>query len=906
VPEIGQTVSHYTIIEKLGAGGMGEVYRAEDTNLNRQVAIKVLPDIFASDPERLARFEREAKLLASLNHPNIASIYGLEEADGKRFLVLELVEGQTLAERLHKGPLPVEEALEVCRQIAEGLEAAHEKGIIHRDLKPANVKVTPEGKVKVLDFGLARALHDQASKADQTHSPTITDEMTRPGVVLGTAAYMSPEQAKGKAVDKRADIWAFGCVLYECLTGKRTFQGDTITETVAAILKSEPDWTLLPADTPSSVRAVLRRCLQKDPSLRLRDIGDARLEIESVAEGRPDPGQAVAGGRGNWVRALPWAIVGLLGIVTVVALVFQGRPAPPAPRPASRLTIHLPTNQRLARTHAVPFAISRDGQQVAYVAQEGSRSQLYLRRLDSFDAVPVPGTDRAATPFFSPDGKWLGFFADRRLRKVAVAGGTPVDIAEAPLGFGATWGSGDTIIFTASLSSGLKQVSASGGEVTSLTRPDFKQAGYSHNYPQLLPDGSGVLFTIWGLADGAAVLSLKTREWHRIVPGVGGAQYLDSGHLVYLDNQDQSRLVAAPFNLSRKEVTGPSIPVLQGVDTISMTTRASFATSPNGTLVYAQGSGASRMLGWVVGGQPKALGADPGDYLGPRISPSGDRIAVHYGGNLWILYTQRPTRARLTYNPTANDAAPVWSPDGSEVAFSSNRTGIWSVYLIPADSTGQGQPLHAGDHDEFPTSWSRDGRFLLFTQIHPDTGADIWILPRNGKPEPLVKSPCNEHSAQFSPNGRWVAFASDETGKDEVYVQPFPATGKKWPLSADGGTTPVWSRDGRKIFYHNGDDMMVVSFEDGLAPRTSVPRRLFSGAYEWCDFERHYFGASYDVAADGATFVMTERSPDLPAGELRVVLNWFEELKRLVRGGKKQEQGSQSQGSAGSPAPLST
>ncbi len=886
MPEIGQTISHYRIIEKLGQGGMGEVFLAHDSSLDRKVALKFLPDIFSGDPERLARFEREAKLLASLNHPNIATIYGLEQADGKRFLAMELVEGETLAQQIERGPMPIAEALEVCRQIADGLEAAHERGVIHRDLKPANVKVTPEGKAKILDFGLAKAFQGETPAVDASKSPTLTDQMTRAGLILGTAAYMAPEQARGAAVDKRADIWAFGCVLFEMLTGQSCFAGETVTDVLAAVMRADPEWVSLPAATPPRVRTLLERCLAKDCRQRLRDIGDVRLEIEGVVEGGLDQGQVVPGSRGKLVRALPWAIVGLLAIVAVVAIVQMGRQAPPGPSSISRLTIHLPANQRLARTHAVPFAISRDGQQVAYVAQQGSRSQIYLRHLDSFDAVLVRGTDRATTPFFSPDGKWLGFFADRRLKRVAIAGGTPVDIAEAPLGFGATWGSGDEITFTASLSSGLKQVSAWGGEVTSLTKPDFKQAGYSHNYPQLLPDGTGVLFTVWGLADGAAVWSRKTHQWHRIVPGVAGAQYLDSGHLVYLDNQDQSRLVAAPFDL-RTEVAGASKTVLEGVDTIYMTSRASFATSPNGTLVYVQGSGASRMLGWVVGGQPKALGADPGDYVGPRISPSGDRIVVLNGSDLWILYTQRPTRTRLTNNSTGNAAAPVWSPDGSEVAFSSNQTGIWSVYLIQADTTGQGQLLHAGDHDEFPTAWSRDGRYLLFTQIHPDTGADIWILPRTGKPEPLANGPCNEHSAQFSPNGRWLAFASDETGKDEVYVQPFPATGKKWPLSADGGTTPVWSRDGRKIFYHNGDDMMTVSFEDGLAPRTSVPQRLFSGAYEWCDFERHYFGASYDVADDGATFVMTERSPDLPAGELRVVLNWFEELKRLCPTVKK-------------------
>ena len=542
---IGTSLSHYRITEKLGQGGMGEVYRAEDTNLSRQVAIKVLPDEFAHDAERLARFEREAKLLASLNHPNIASIYGLEQADGKPFLVLELVEGQTLSERLKKGRIPLDETLDICRQIAEGLEAAHEKGIIHRDLKPANVKVTPEGKVKILDFGLAKAFYEQAAPVDPSRSPTITEQMTAPGVILGTAAYMSPEQAKGKPVDKRADIWAFGCILYECLTGKRAFPGETITESIAKILESEPDWTLLPVDTSSFVRTILRQCLQKDPARRLRDIADASIGIQ---EATTRPSEAVTLPH----RFSVWWVAGAVAVGAIGAtliMIALGRHLQVAPySPVIRSIIRIEPGQWLAgmgrqpefwRPSRTAMAISSDGRFIIYCAIEGSPSpqtipRLYVRRTDQMEAKPIAGTEGGIDPFLSPDDRWVGFWAEGKLMKVSVDGGVPVTLCDVLLPFGATWGPDNKVIFSPGENVGLFSVPADGGKPEALTTPDKTKEEYGHRLPHCLPDGNSVLFTIMKDAHDTqpriAVLDSRVQKWRVLMEDAADGRYVPTGH----------------------------------------------------------------------------------------------------------------------------------------------------------------------------------------------------------------------------------------------------------------------------------------------------------------------------------------------------------------------------------------
>ncbi|MDA2934472.1 serine/threonine-protein kinase [Acidobacteria bacterium AH-259-D05] len=567
---------------------MGEVYRAEDTNLSREVAIKVLPEQFTKDPQRLARFEREAKLLASLNHPNIAAIYGFEKADGVHFLALELVEGETLAERVAKGPLPVEEALEVCRQIAEGVEAAHEKGVIHRDLKPANVKVTPDGKVKILDFGLAKAFEDETSAADISQSPTLTEEMTRAGVILGTAAYMSPEHAKGKPVDKRADVFAFGAVLYELLTGKRAFQGETITETIAAVLMGHPDWEALPENIPWNIRTLLRRCLQKDPDERLRDIWDVRIELQEVLAEPITPSLIGVGSVAQpplWRRAIPWSVTVVALAVVAGAIWSLTRPVS---RPITRFLITPESTVPLANVVSNDLAVSPDGSSIVYLASSGAGTQLYVRRLDEITATPIAGTEGSfGQPFFSPDGKSVAFFTFDQLKRVSLLGGGAISVCNTVLGgVSGSWGPDDMIVFS-DASYSLYRVSVAGGEPQILAVPDQEKGEIYYRHPEILPGGKAVLFTVWG--NGAfqtRVLSLETGDQKIVIEGGRQAHYLPTGYLVY---ERAGNLTTVPFDLERLEISGNAVPVLEGVRQYNFA--ADYALSTNGTLVYLSGTG---------------------------------------------------------------------------------------------------------------------------------------------------------------------------------------------------------------------------------------------------------------------------------------------------------------------------
>jgi serine/threonine-protein kinase len=663
----------YKILEEIGRGGMGVVYKAEDIGLGRRVAIKVLPDIFAGDPERLARFEREAKLLASLNHPNIAAIHGLEGHEGKGFLVLELVEGQTLAERLHKGPLPVEEALEVCRQIAEGLEAAHEKGIIHRDLKPGNVKTTPEGKVKILDFGLAKAFHGQESTSGLAHSPTITNQMTQPGIVLGTAAYMSPEQAKGKAVDKRADIWAFGCVLYECLTGKRAFQGDTITETLAATLKNDPDWGALPADMPASIRILLRRCLQKDPGLRLRDIGDAWLEIDAPVAYLPEALAAPRRFSLLWLAACA-AVMLIAGILIDRAFTryFQSAPSPSVVTSTVKIEpghclAGMRNAEEMQRPSRTALAISSDGKYVVYSTIEENpgpqaKPRLFLRRMDQSEAKPITGTEGGINPFLSPDNRWVGFWADGKLKKIPVEGSVATALCDAPQIYGANWGGDNSIVFSDNISAGLSRVSAEGGKPETLTKPDPKREEWSHRLPSWLPNGKAVLFTVmrhgWDSQPWLALLRLDTREWRVLLKDAADARYVPTGHLAFLS---QGTLMAVRFDLARLEIIGQPVALVENLmqafsaSSNYNTGAGQFGISDAGSLIYAAGGivpDSKNSLVWVDQRgieQPVIVLQLP--FFAPRLSPDGQRIAYVTAGREWqvrVYDLVRGTNSRLT------------------------------------------------------------------------------------------------------------------------------------------------------------------------------------------------------------------------------------------------------------------
>ncbi|MGA2260527.1 MAG: protein kinase [Acidobacteriota bacterium] len=907
---IGTTLSHYRITEKLGAGGMGEVYRAEDTNLDRQVAIKVLPDVFSGDPERLARFEREAKLLASLNHPNIAAIYGLEEAGGKRFLVLELVEGETLAQRIHREALPVEEALEVCRQIAEGLEAAHEKGIIHRDLKPANVKITPEGKVKVLDFGLARALHDQAATANLSHSPTITEAMTRPGVVLGTAAYMSPEQAKGKTVDKRADIWAFGCVLYECLVGKRAFQGDTITEIVASILKIEPDWQALPPTTPWRVKNLLHQCLQKDPRERLHDIADVRIEIgDSIAQ----PAESVSVPRRypfRWIVACA-AVMLLVGILIRAALMRYSQPATSSP--VVRSVIKVEPGHRLEgeamfdmeRPSRTAMAISSDGKFIVYSAIEENpgpqaKLQLYLRRMDQSAAKPIPGTEGGINPFLSPDSRWLGFWADGKLKKVLVEGGVPSTLCDASTLYGANWGRDNSIVFTDGASTGLSRVSAEGGKPETLTRPDPKRDEYSHRLPSWLPNGKAVLFTVmkyfFDPKPWLALLRLDTGEWRVLLQDAADAKYVPTGHLVFLR---QGTLMAVRFDLAKLEVIGQPVALVEnvmqafGLSAEYHTGAGQLGISDAGSLIYAPGGvppPPNNSLVWVDQRgieQPAAALQFP--FFAPRLSPDGQRIAYVTGGREYQVYVYdlgRGTNSRLTGEGWTFYT--IWTPDGKRLLFSWGKSTADSLFWQPYDGSSPMERLTTSEYGQRPGSWSSDGKTVAFVDIHPDTHFDIAMLDvRSGRVTPFLNSQFNEEYPEFSPDGHWIAYTSDESNRDEVYVRPFPGPGMKLQVSSEGGAEPLWSRNGKQLFYRRWDQNQVwvvdVRTNGGFA--TSKPRLLF----EKPGYEAGYPIRSWELSLDSQRFLMVklEQRKPTPVTEMILVQNWFEELKQKVPTDKK-------------------
>ncbi len=887
---IGRKISHYNVTEKLGAGGMGEVYRATDTKLNRDVALKVLPEEFARDTDRMARFKREAQVLASLNHPNIASIYGLEEPDGIRCLVLELVEGPTLAERIAAGPLPLKEALEIARQIAEALEAAHEQGIIHRDLKPANVKVKKDGSVKVLDFGLAKALESPQSEADIANSPTLSVAATQAGVILGTAAYMSPEQARGQAVDKRADIWAFGVVLYEMLAGKQAFTGDTISDVLASVLKNDIGWEVLPAKLPHRIRNLLRRCLQGERRKRLQAIGEARITIEEYLE---DPTRDAAAERGAaefpgaaWRRVLPWTAVGLLAVVVTLQIVSTLREPTNAPTKSARFSVNLPEDTSLA-VDDLAVAVSPEGSRLAYVGRQGNTNRVYVREMTSIEAEVLPGTEGATNPFFSPDGRWLGFFAGGKLKKVSVEGGAPLVLADAQWGHG-TWTASDDIIFTPSYNTGLYRIPAAGGPPEELTIPNKDVGTLGHWWPHALPDGKSVLFTIFSTpvaTSKIAVLSLETGKLKVVLEGANFASYTPTGHLLFVRSP---ALYAVPFDLSGWEITGTPVPVLEDVPLNPANGNSQLGISRDGTMAYIPASvvDAERLLVWVdrQGRWVPAL-PQPRRYSTPALSPDGKQLAVtitQEKRDIWIYHWERETLTRLSFG-AANQQLPLWHPNGDRVVFMSEQP-VWDLYWKPVDGSSPEEPLLVSEMDKRPYSFSSRGNILAYSVADPKTLEDIWVLPlgQESKPRPFLQTEFIESNPTFSPNSRWLAYESNESGRREIYVQEFPGPGGKWLVSTDGGNTPVWSRNGRELFYRNGDKMMVVEIKAGNRFSAGSPRTLFEGKFhEW---RRH---RSFDVTPDGQRFIMVKVPPESEPRHLVVILNWFDELQSLVPTGKK-------------------
>ena len=873
----GTRLGVYEITGAIGAGGMGEVYRARDTKLNRDVAIKVLPELFATDPERLARFTREAQTLATLNHPNIAHIHGLDESGHVRALVMELVPGDDLSVLIARGPIPLAEALPIARQIAEALEAAHESGIIHRDLKPANVKVRPDGTVKVLDFGLAKALAPEGASAAADHSPTLTARATQMGMIIGTAAYMAPEQAKGKAVDKRADIWAFGVVLYEMLAGRRAFDGDDTSTTLASVLMKDPEWTALPAATPPAIRALVARCLVKDPRQRLRDMGDARLQLEDALAGRGEPAPPVIAPLGVAKRGRPaWQLATAMGMIAAAAAAAAWFAKPSSTPPAlMRLSIAMPPGEQVTTAPA----ISADGRLVAYAAgRTAATSQLYLRPLDDFAARAVAGSAGAQYPFFSPDGRTIAFFSGGKLRRASVAGGAAIDLASAPMPWGGTWDLEGRIVFTTGLGSGLWRVPADGGVPEQLTKPDGAARGYAHVFPQRLPGTRDLLFGFWGQTFYGALLSAEDRTWREVTTPARGmaAVYLftASGHLLRSDGA--GGVMAGRWDPATTSPVTPETPVLENVNWALITERSWIAVSDTGTAAYVPGNPGNRHLVWVDRqGQVSQLPGEASRLHQATLSRDGRRVVYGSISSQWVVDLVTGTRTRVVSDVRSWHGG--WLPGDDRLVVSSNKDGDWDLYTVSAGG-GDLTPLLKKPFAQHVQAVAPDGS-IVYLERQPATGSDLWTLTPDGRTSALVVTPFNESASSISADGRFMAYVSDESGRDDVYAIPASGQGPRVTVSIDGGTGPVWSRDGRELFYRAGDDLMSVQV------RTTGPLAL-GERRKLLDLSRYDSGYvhEFDVSPDGQRFLLIRTEAQSRPTRLDIVVNWFDELKRLVPG----------------------
>ena len=879
----GTRLGPYEIVSRLGAGGMGEVYRARDSRLQRDVAIKVLPAEVAGDSERLARFTREAQTLAALTHPHIAHVHGLDESGTTRALVMELVEGDDLSAVIARGPVPLDEALAIAGQIADALAAAHESGIVHRDLKPANVKVRPDGTVKVLDFGLAKALDRRlaaaASPSDPTHSPTITSPaMTAMGMVLGTASYMSPEQARGKLVDRRADIWAFGCVLFEMLTGRRAFPGESVTDTLARVIEREPDWALLPPTTPTYVRGVLERCLRKDPGRRLRDMGDARMALE---EGGPAAPAAAANRRGTFRWHLPAGL--LAALLAGTALGWLARPAPVANARLTapmQLDLLLPDGLDLFTLPGARLAISPDGSKVAFVAGGRGSRQVFVRSLDGAQAVPVRGTDAAFATAFSPDGQALAFLSrDRSLKRVSLRDGLINDIAPVAGTSTPIWGADDRVIYARE---GVWRVAASGGTPERLTSLDQARSELAHMPGVRLHSGL-VLFTTYATAersfansegDTARIEVVDPANLVRrvVVDRAAAPIYSPTGHLLFLRD---GAVLAVPFDAATAQVTGDAVTVLPAGTVLLSSGTPLVSLADNGMLVYAPAStGLSNLIRLTPGGAAVPLSETPRAFAQPRVSPDGTRLVVSLGAeSLWVHDLSRDARTPLTSGRLPGVSFPIWSHDGRRVVYR-RFDDLWWVDADGRGGTGRVEGNQPGD---IAVAAARDGDMLAVLRVNPSTGGDIFALSMTGAwpSRPLVQTAGYDGGADFSPDGRTLVYASTDSGLSQVYLSPFPAMDRKWTVSTSGGTQPRWSRDGRQILYRDGNRMMAVAVSTtGDVVSLSPPRVLFDRAFSSGGYITI---ANYDVLPDGS-FVIPEAVPG--PSRLTVVLNWLDALRR--------------------------
>ncbi|MGE5278469.1 MAG: protein kinase domain-containing protein [Acidobacteriota bacterium] len=901
----GQRIGPYEIAASIGRGGMGEVWRARDGKLQREVAIKALPEEFRRDPERLARFEREARLLASLNHPSIAAIYGLEEQDGSQFIVMELVPGQTLAERLAEGPLAVEEAIAVAAQVAAGLEAAHGAGIIHRDLKPSNIKLRPDGAVKLLDLGLARAVEPSGAPVDSSLSPTLTTPATRTGVILGTAAYMSPEQARGKPLDRRTDIFSFGSVLYECLTGRQAFSGETVSDTLSAILAAEPDWSLLPAAAPARLRELLRRCLQKDPKRRLHDIADARIEIEEAQTAGEafTPAPATSSSRAR----LLWALVGALVATAIFAAMWMlSRREPVAQVPIVRAVLPLPPGERPFTGYRSPFiphptlAISPDGRTIVLAAVRDGALRLLRRRLDAVQAEPIQGTEQGYAPFFSPDGQWIGFFTANELKKVPLSGGSALPICLVPpVTAGGSWADDGRIVFTAQTNGPLFAVSDRGGEPRPLTKLDASRGEHAHLFPQALPGGHAILFTLRLGRDfqdvgksNIAALDTRTGKWRTVLEGSSYARYA-AGRLVFLRG---SSVFSAPFDPARLQVTGTAVALIEQIAVDATQGTAHFDISPVGTLALLDGPiiiPTTAVLQLDRRGKEVSLPLPPAHYANPRLSPDGKRLAItqHLGfrGAIVVYDRERRNLSTLTPEPGRSFVS-VWSPDGKRIAFSRFADAAPELCVKNADGSGEVEALTRTTSDaEIPTSWSPDGRVIAYTVTYVADrsptrrmlSTDIWLLSLGGQRSslPWFETAFRETAPAFSPDGKWIVYVSDEPGHPEIFLRPYPGPGAKIKISSDWGIEPAWSRDGRELLYRagaRGEKFLSVEIRTSPELVVSQPRLLFSSDLDVGGPEgREDRFREYDVSRDGSEIIaLRTAGPAEPDRRLMIVTNW--------------------------------
>ena len=929
---IGETLSHFRITAKLGEGGMGEVYRADDTKLGREVAIKVLPEAVANSPERLARFEREAKVLASLNHSNIAAIYSLETAQAGAevghyssdqagtevghfdatastvtFLVLELVEGEDLSQQIERGPVPMSAALHIAAQIAEALETAHDRGIIHRDLKPANVKVTTRNRVKVLDFGLAKALDVENSVTgyptpsqelgilspnSPSKSPTLTAEMTTPGQVLGTPAYMAPEQIRGESVDKRADIWAFGITLFEMITGQRAFAGTTTVDSMAKILEAPLDWQLLPDSTPSAVQHLLERCLDKNPYQRLRDIGEARValqapetaERESSGPAKEDRVSESGGSR------LPWLLVAVLTLVLAATLGWVFTRPSKSRAEAVRLSVQLPEEAQFQPLERSSLAIAPDGSMFVYVGGEGPQQRLYARHLNGDTVIPIENTEGAQSPFFSPDSLWIGFYVGNEMKRISTTGGPAQTMGFAPpVTRGQEWLPDQSILLTPNKAVGLWRASVTDGRPEEIVGVGDQIQSSGYCWPDSLPNGKQALVsrlksnaTSWEDAQ-ILLVDLESGETRELIEGGSYARLVQTGHIVFAQG---GTLMAVPFDPSTGSLSGVPITVIDDVLSDPASGVSHFSISTSGTLIYARGGSRSptmSRLAWVDrDGQAQIITPEPRPFQHPRVSPDGRYIAMTITGasdDIWTLDLQRNVFRRITFG--GRNFMPVWNPNGRSVTFASIAgAGFPTIHFSPIDGSGPATPLLEPGRATIPESWSPDGQHLAFCSAGADSNWDIYLTGSDRSSTALLESRFSESSSAISPDGRWISFVSDESGESQVYVASFPDLSSRLQVSDGGGTQPVWSPDARELFFRTGSQILVVEIQDQVSLSVGIPKIVVEKASTGRSPVPGY--PHYDIAPDGKRFLMMESVPMPRIDHIEVVLNWFDELERLV------------------------